>query len=69
MGYKPGEGLGKAGTGRVVPVEESLHKGRRGLGYALEGLEREDVHWETEEVSLCVCVCVCVCVQCICTNA
>ena len=51
MGYKPGEGLGKTGSGMSTPVMESLQKGRRGLGYMLEGLEREDVNWETEEVS------------------
>lgn len=51
MGYKPGEGLGKTGSGMSTPVSESLQKGRRGLGYMLEGLEREDVHWEMEDVS------------------
>ena len=46
MGYKPGGGLGKSGTGIAEPIEESVHKGRRGLGYMLEGLEKEDVNWE-----------------------
>lgn len=50
MGYKPGEGLGKTGSGMSTPVSESLQKGRRGLGYMLEGLEREDVHWEMEDI-------------------
>lgn len=52
MGYKPGRGLGKLGTGIAEPIEESVHKGRRGLGYMLEGLEKEDVNWELEEVSV-----------------
>ena len=51
MGYKPGTGLGLRSTGITVPLEESMHKGRRGLGYDLEGLEKEDVQWELEEVS------------------
>ena len=50
MGYHSGEGLGKSQQGIKAPITESLHKGRRGLGYALEGLEREDVKWEEEEV-------------------
>lgn len=50
MGYQSGEGLGKTQQGITVPIAESLHKGRRGLGYKLEGLEREDVRWEQEEV-------------------
>ena len=51
MGYKPGLGLGVSGTGITAPIKESLHKGLRGLGYNLEGLEKEDVQWELEEVS------------------
>ena len=50
MGYKPGMGLGASGTGITAPIEESVHKGRRGLGYDLEGLEKNDVQWELEEV-------------------
>ena len=51
MGYKAGEGLGRSGGGIVNPIEESMHKGRRGLGFVLEGLEKRDVHWEEEEVN------------------
>jgi cap1 methyltransferase len=51
MGYIPGQGLGRENTGIVDPIQESLHKGRQGLGFNLEGLEREDVQWELEEVS------------------
>ena len=61
MGYKAGEGLGKTSSGRAEPVEESIHKGRRGLGYILEGLEKEDVKWEQEEVSAYGCWIVCAC--------
>jgi len=52
MGYTPGKGIGKYGTGIAEPISESLHKGRRGLGFTLEGLEKEDVKWELEDVSL-----------------
>ena len=51
MGYRPGEGLGRSGTGITAPITEGLHKERRGLGYYLEGLEKEDVKWELEEVT------------------
>ena len=50
MGYQLGKGLGKFGTGIKQPVEESIQKGRRGLGYMLKGLEKEEVQWEEEEV-------------------
>ncbi len=51
MGYKPGMGLGLHSTGITAPLEESMQQGRRGLGYDLDGLEKEDVQWELEEVS------------------
>ena len=50
MGYVPGKGLGKDGTGIAEPISESMHKGRRGLGFILDGLEKEEVEWELEEV-------------------
>lgn len=56
MGYVPGKGLGKMSTGITEPVEESLHKGRRGLGFDLDGLEKEDVKWELEEVHVLIVV-------------
>ncbi len=57
MGYKPGEGLGRSGEGITAPISEDIHKGRRGLGYILDGLEKEDVHWELEEVRKYYCWC------------
>ena len=50
MGYRTGEGLGKSRQGITASITKSLHMGQRGLGYNLEGLEREDVKWEEEEV-------------------
>ena len=51
MGYVPGKGLGKTESGIAEPIEQSIHKGRRGLGLRIERLQREDVQWELEEVS------------------
>ena len=51
MGYIPGKGIGKDGTGIAEPISESTHKGRLGLGFILQGLETEDVKWEEEKVS------------------
>lgn len=53
MGYKKGKGLGKHEQGRVEIVEASKHRGRRGLGLLIPGLEAaDDKDWdfETEEV-------------------
>lgn len=61
MGFQAGEGLGKFGQGRSTIVKASTQRGRRGLGFEIEGLEAEDVEWvETEKevretVSLCIC--------------
>lgn len=52
MGYVPGKGIGKHGTGIAEPINESVHKGRRGLGFFLDGLEKEDVEWELEKVCI-----------------
>jgi hypothetical protein len=51
MGYVPGKGIGKFGTGIAEPISEAANKGRLGLGYLLKGLESEDVQWELEAVS------------------
>lgn len=56
MGYKPGMSLGLHNTGITAPLEESTHKGRRGLGFDLDGLEKEDVQWELEEVWNTTCI-------------
>ena len=50
MGYVPGKGIGKFGTGIAEPIKEAANKGRLGLGYFLKGLETENVQWELEEV-------------------
>lgn len=50
MGYKTGEGLGKFGQGRAEIVESSKQRGRRGLGFEIEGLQADDVGWvETDK--------------------
>ena len=50
MGYVPGKGLGKTESGISEPIQQSMHKGRRGLGHMIAKLKREDVQWELEEV-------------------
>ena len=50
MGFQVGEGLGKFGQGRSNIVEASKQRGRRGLGFSIEGLEADDVEWvETDK--------------------
>ena len=51
MGYKLGQGLGPTASGITTAISPSSQQGRRGLGFGLKGLERENVKWESEEVN------------------
>ena len=41
MGYVPGKGLGKTESGISEPIQQSMHKGRRGLGHMIAKLKQE----------------------------
>lgn len=45
MGFKSDTGLGKAGQGRLEPIEASTQKGRRGLGLKLDDLDSAADKW------------------------
>lgn len=48
MGYKSDTGLGKAGQGRLDPIEASSQKGRRGFGLKLDGIDSAAQKWTPE---------------------
>jgi len=54
MGYKKDSGLGKSGQGRIELINAAEHKGRRGLGLKLDGLDRVAVKLDpsTEKLSI-----------------
>ena len=49
MGFEPGRGLGRYGQGRQDIIEASQQRGRRGLGFRVEGFDDKDFTWEEEE--------------------
>ena len=49
MGYEQGRGLGRYGQGRADIIETSQQRGRRGLGFRVEGFDDKDFTWEEEE--------------------
>lgn len=49
MGFKEEGGLGRYGQGRSGIIETSQQRGRRGLGFRVEGFDDKDFSWEEEE--------------------
>lgn len=49
MGFEQGGGLGRYGQGRSDIIEASQQRGRRGLGFRVEGFDDRDFTWEEEE--------------------
>lgn len=49
MGHKAGEGLGKFGQGRSDIIDTTMRRGRRGLGFQIEGFDDVTTPWEEEE--------------------
>ena len=49
MGYREGFGLGKAGQGRLEPIEASIQKGRRGFGHENHRLKEATLRWESTD--------------------
>ncbi|CAO1399811.1 unnamed protein product [Diamesa serratosioi] len=54
MGYKEDTGLGRLGQGRIVPIEASQQRGRRGLGLRLDELDAAAIKWDAniEEINI-----------------
>ena len=49
MGFEQGRGLGRYGQGRADIIEASQQRGRRGLGFRVEGFDDKDFTWDEEE--------------------
>lgn len=49
MGFEQGRGLGRHGQGRADIIEASQQRGRRGLGFKVEGFDDKDFTWEEED--------------------
>ena len=49
MGFQQGGGLGRYGQGRSDIIEASQQRGRRGLGFRVEGFDDKDFTWDEEE--------------------
>ena len=49
MGFKAGEGLGRFHQGRADIIEAAQQRGRRGLGFKVEGFDEKDFDWYEEE--------------------
>ena len=49
MGFEQGRGLGRYGQGRADIIEASQQRGRRGLGFRVEGFDDRDFTWDEEE--------------------
>lgn len=53
MGYKAGEGLGKRGQGMSDILDTKMRRGRRGLGFEIEGFDEVETPWVEDEVRIC----------------
>lgn len=49
MGFEQGRGLGRHGQGRADIIEASQQRGRRGLGFKVDGFDDKDFTWEEED--------------------
>ena len=49
MGFKAGQGLGKFRQGRSDILEATQQRGRRGLGFKVEGFDEKDFEWYEED--------------------
>ena len=49
MGFEQGRGLGRFGQGRADIIETSQQRGRRGLGFRVDGFDDKNFTWEEED--------------------